>query len=418
MRGSDETAGARFAVACAFNENAIWAMALQLSRSRRLAARYVPDWSVTADAVQLLRRPLKGSRSLEDFVARRRAKVASSGLPEDVLVSRLTEPVRVLGARFKSPATPLLGHYAWKAEFDHRASRASRSADVDVVIGLPGSSRRTFLAHPRALKVFHATDTHPRARDHALRQCYGRRAWSEAYPEVLSRRIERELELADVVLVPSRLVGDQMVRHGVAAAKVLRHPYGVDLERFSHVASGARAPNGRRPRLICVGQISLRKGVPLLVEAVRGLDVDLSLAGQVYDRTAVRDLPDNVSLLGVLSPAQLASAYNAHDAFVLPTVDDAFGLVVTEAAASGLRVLTTDAAGAAEVLSDRHLVVPAGDVPALREAIRSLEPLGEEERRATSGEVLSDRTGGIRSWSSYAEDVVAALDARVPVSSR
>ena len=155
----------------------------------------------------------------------------------------------------------------------------------------------------------------------------------------------------------------------------------------------------------------------MLVEAVRGLDVDLSLAGQVYDRTAVRDLPDNVSLLGVLSPAQLASAYNAHDAFVLPTVDDAFGLVVTEAAASGLRVLTTDAAGAAEVLSDRHLVVPAGDVPALREAIRSLEPLGEEERRATSG-VLSDRTGGIRSWSSYAEDVVAGLDARVPVSSR
>ena len=70
------------------------------------------------------------------------------------------------------------------------------------------------------------------------------------------------------------------------------------------------------------------------------------------------------------------------------------------------------------MLSDRHLVVPAGDVPALREAIRSLEPLGEEERRATSGEVLSDRTGGIRSWSSYAEDVVAALDARVPVSSR
>ena len=31
MRGSDETAGARFAVACAFNENAIWAMALHLS---------------------------------------------------------------------------------------------------------------------------------------------------------------------------------------------------------------------------------------------------------------------------------------------------------------------------------------------------------------------------------------------------
>ena len=316
----------------------------------------MPDWSVTANAVQLLR-PLKGSRSLEDFVARTRTKVASPA-PEDVLVSRLTEPVRVLGARFVA-GDPLLGHYAWKAEFDHRASRASRSTDADVVIGLPGSSKRTFLAHPRALKVFHATDTHPRARDRALRQCYGRRAWSEAYPEALSRRIERELELADVVLVLSRLVGDQMVRHGVAAAKVLR-PVRRRPRAFQPRRVGARSPNGRRPRLICVGQISLRKGVPLLVEAVRGLDVDLSLAGQVYDRTAVRDLPDNVSLLGVLSPAQLASAYNAHDAFVLPTVDDAFGLVVTEAAASGLRVLTTDAAGAAEVLSDRHLVVPAG----------------------------------------------------------
>jgi glycosyltransferase involved in cell wall biosynthesis len=251
-----------------------------------------------------------------------------------------------------------------------------------------------------------------------LAEVYGSRARAEAYPAALVRRIEHELRLADVVLAPSRFVVDGMVRYGVPPEKIELIPYGVDLTRFTLDESVHRPPTPRRPRLIFVGQISFRKGVPLLLDAVRGLDVDVTLVGQIFERSAVSDLPANVTLAGVLAPAELSRAYNAHDAMVLPTVDDACSLVVAEAAATGLRVLTTDANGAAELLPARHLVVPAGNVDALRSAMSELRPLSHEERREAASELRAGGESTIRAWDSYAEDVFQVLDARVEIHRR
>ncbi|MGY1652034.1 glycosyltransferase family 4 protein [Geodermatophilus sp. SYSU D01119] len=400
----------RIAVACAFNENAIWSISQYASQHGLLAQRLVPNWSLTADVARTLSAVTR-SEALEGFRARKEARLRNSALPEDLAVSRLTEVIRIAGGRTKTPVTPFLGHYAWKAEFDLRASRHLDSDGIDVLIGMPGSSERIFREHARPLRVFHAIDTHPRARNRALVAAYGGRAWSEAHPPLLAARIERELGMSDLVLAPSRLVADQMVRYGVPADRVLRIPYGVDLERFTP-APASPSPESRRPRVIFVGQISLRKGVPLLLDAVRGLDLDVTLAGQVFDRSTVAHLPDNVTLRGVLSPAQLADAYKDHDAMVLPTVDDACSLVVAEAAASGLRVLTTDANGAAELLPPEHVVLPAGDVPSLRSALEAVPVLTPEDRDRISSGLRSGATGDIRSWRSYAEDVVSALEGR------
>ena len=412
-RTSGNQQGMRAVISCAFDENAIRAISRYASTSGRLVERLVPHWGLTGEAATQLAKLLSGSDGLARFAARTQAKLADARLPEDIAVSRLTELIRIAGARTSSPVTPFLGHYAWKAQFDHRASRALTSDDADVLIGMPGSCRQTFLTHGGPLKVFHAIDTHPRARNTALSEAYGSRARAEAYPAALVRRIEEELRLADVVLAPSRFVADGMVRHGVAPEKIELIPYGVDLTRFTVDESVPQPPTPRRPRLIFVGQISFRKGVPLLLDAVRGLDVDLTLVGQVFERSAVSRLPANVTLAGVLAPAELARAYNTHDAMVLPTVDDACSLVVAEAAATGLRVLTTDTNGAAELLPAGHLVIPSGNVDALRTAISELRPLGDEERREAASELRAGSETRIRSWGAYAEDVFQVLDAKV-----
>jgi glycosyltransferase involved in cell wall biosynthesis len=309
--------------------------------------------------------------------------------------------------------TPFLGQYAWKILFDRRAGAALRSEGLDVVIGMPGSCRTTFSRHSRPLKVFHAIDTHPRSRNRALYATYGPRARGEAYSAGLIRRIEDELALADVVLAPSRLVVDGMVEHGVAPEKLVHCAYGVDLDRFA-VGDPATGEDVRsRPRLIFVGQISLRKGVPLLLEAVRDLDLDLTLAGPVFDRSLVRDLPKNVTLLGVLSPTELSRTYDRHDALVLPSVDDACSLVVAEAAAKGLRVVTTTANGSAELLSVSHLVIPPGDQERLQQALSSLGVLDGAARRRYSEEFRSGEDARSRAWSSYADRVFVALDQRL-----
>jgi glycosyltransferase involved in cell wall biosynthesis len=395
----------KVAISCAFNENAIWALSRRASASGELTERLIPQWDLVADA---------SGR----FAHRKEARLAASSLPEDRVVSWLSEVLRIAGGRSRTPATPLLGHYGWKAQFDRRASRLLCSTDVDVLIGMPGSSRLTFARHGRPMKVFHAIDTHPRARNEALTETYGERAWGEVYPQRLVLRVEEELASADVVLVPSEVVRTAMVAHGVAAEKIDLVPYGVDLERFTVDPTVVRDPRSApRPRLICVGQICLRKGVPLLLEAVRGLDVELSLAGQVFDRSIVRDLPDNVRFLGVLSPAELVQAYNVHDAMVLPTVDDACSLVVAEAAASGLRVVTTSANGAGELLPRSHRIIPPGDVGALRQALAGLDVLGLGQREDVARAIRNPGSSRIRSWASYAEDAEDVLRSRLDLHS-
>jgi glycosyltransferase involved in cell wall biosynthesis len=62
------------------------------------------------------------------------------------------------------------------------------------------------------------------------------------------------------------------------------------------------------------------------------------------------------------------------DLFVLPSVEDAFGLVNARGMASALPVIVTDHVGASELISDREhgMIVPAGDATALAEAIEQL----------------------------------------------
>ncbi|SFT33972.1 Glycosyltransferase involved in cell wall bisynthesis [Geodermatophilus amargosae] len=403
------------AISCAFNENAIWALSRYASSHGMLTQRLVPHWHLVPDAATHLVRILPGSARLARFAARKQGRVASSRLPEDETMSVLTEAIRIAGARTKTPVTPILGHLTWKVEFDRRASRALDTRSVDVLIGMPGSSKRTFGRHRTPLKVFHATDTHPRARNDALFEVYGSRARSEAYPVALTERIEEELDLADVVLVPSQVVADGMIGHGVDPAKIELIPYGVDLDRFTVGLPTAPRRTDGRPRLLFVGQICLRKGVPILMEAVDDLEVEVTLAGQVFDRSVVRGLPANVTLAGVLSPVELADAYNAHDALVLPTIDDAFALVLSEAAACGLQVVTTTAAGAAEILPRKSRVVPSGDVRALRQALSDVTVLDDAERTARATRYRAASTARAGSWDTYAQTVFTALERRLGV---
>jgi glycosyltransferase involved in cell wall biosynthesis len=162
--------------------------------------------------------------------------------------------------------------------------------------------------------------------------------------------------------------------------------------------------------VIYVGQVSLSKGLPFLIQAVRGLPLDLSIIGNVFDRRVVQDLPDNVEVLGALAPEALARRYWEATAFVLPTLHDAYGLVVLEALAAGLPVITTTAAGAAQLLDDRHMIVEPGSAKELRSALLSLTRLSAEERLtiAESANAIELPDGSFMKcdWDSYAAQVM------------
>lgn len=180
----------------------------------------------------------------------------------------------------------------------------------------------------------------------------------------------REMELADLVLVPSSFV-ESTVRLHAPEKRVARAAYGVDLEFWR---PGSEPRKEGPLRFVFAGQISLRKGIPLLLEAWEAAaprDARLDLVGswQLSDTKRLR-LPENVAVFPPCSRESLRERFQGADVFVLPSYFEGFPLTLLEAIASGLPVIASDAAGGLDALDDRcGRVVPRGELDPLVEAL-------------------------------------------------
>jgi glycosyltransferase involved in cell wall biosynthesis len=183
----------------------------------------------------------------------------------------------------------------------------------------------------------------------------------------------QELDLADIVLVPSRFARDTVLRFADKQVRLV--PYGVDLDFWS---PGPR-PSVNHTLTICyAGHCSVRKGTPVLLEAWRAAalpDAELQLVGPWHLSEQKRqELPASVRFAGPLSSDALRTRYRAADAFVFPSLFEGFGLVILEALACGVPVVATDATAGPDVLDDTcGRVIEAGNVDALVEALRWLD---------------------------------------------
>jgi glycosyltransferase involved in cell wall biosynthesis len=384
-----------------------------------LAAPY-PEGAI----IQLGRRPEAFRGELETFLPSRSLSLAATRLAgrsgklggrlsrgsENVAglrpISPLLEPIRLVGrvpgVRRLFPANMAL----LKRLFDEAVARRLRE-DVSSLIGMPGGCLRSFEQSSVKQRVFHAVDGHPAALNGLLEMHYGRAAQREYVPAVQVERIVRELALADIVLAPSDVVKAQMVAEGVSADRVRVVPYGVNFGLF---APGRSVRANDRPHLLYVGQISYRKGIPFLLEAVRGQNVSLLMIGPVVAPELLENLPTNVEYRGAVGHDELPRYFAKSDALVVPSIEDAFALVIAEALGAGVPVVTTSATGASSLLvnvEDGAIVLP-GDVNALRTALSGLTPLGpgdrEERARRHRGQ-----GSGLTSWSGYASAVALAI---------
>jgi glycosyltransferase involved in cell wall biosynthesis len=141
---------------------------------------------------------------------------------------------------------------------------------------------------------------------------------------------------------------------------------------------------GRRVVLYC-GQFIERKGLRYLVEAfelikARHPDTALAFVGygplqsELQATVARRRLAD-VHFLGAMELEDTARVYAVSDVFVLPSLEETWGLVVNEAMACGLPVVVTDCVGSSVDLvrnGENGFVVPAGDAVRLGDAISHL----------------------------------------------
>lgn len=166
------------------------------------------------------------------------------------------------------------------------------------------------------------------------------------------------------VIAVSRRTADELRRHyGPLAVPVAVVPNAVDQELFKPRARAAAGPG--RARLLFVGAYD-RKGLDTAIRALALMRCDAELQA-IGDGDRARHLR-LASEAGVADRVRLEpprdrieEAFAAADAFVFPTRYEPFGMVIAEALASGVPVVTTARAGAAELIRDGEAGFVLGD---------------------------------------------------------
>jgi glycosyltransferase involved in cell wall biosynthesis len=192
--------------------------------------------------------------------------------------------------------------------------------------------------------------------------------------------------------------------------RVVVTPYGVAEPFFREPV---RNPDERGPFLLFVGVLEARKGLDVLLEALRRMDppVEVVLAGRPgWGTESVRaELARQAGVRFEESPSdeRLAELYRRASALVYPSRMEGFGLPVAEAMASGCPVVASDLDCIREFAGDVPLYAPPGDAAALAAAIEQLR--GDAAMRAAKSRAGVEQAQGLR-WERVGERTAEAIE--------
>lgn len=210
-------------------------------------------------------------------------------------------------------------------------------------------------------------------------------------PEVRAAE-QVEHERATRIVAASSFTRQSLIGHGVEPAKIRVNPYGVDCERFA-----VQPRSGSRPlRFVFVGLVNARKGVPLLVEAWRNLraaGAELWLVGHASPatRALLPELP-GLKVIGAVPHEEVGPLVQQCDVMVFPSYFEGFGLVLLEAMACGLPVITTTATAGPDIVTEGQngWIIEPGNLAALEEKMtyclehpEVVRPMGLQARATT-----------------------------------
>lgn len=194
-----------------------------------------------------------------------------------------------------------------------------------------------------------------------------------------------EAELADLVICPSSFGMRLVCEQGTAGEKARCIPFAAG-DCFVR----KRSPREGALRVLFAGNDAIRKGLPVLVEALRLIPPgvveargagDWSLSDYGWDRCR-----QAMQVLGPVPRTNMPTLYDWADVFVLPTFSDTMGVVLLEAMASGVPVIATENSGGPDLIRDGldGFVIPVNSARALAEHLLTLSE--DREALATMSE--------------------------------
>lgn len=380
-----------------------------------------------ATTVALQRRVATLPRQLARPVQRELAlRPVPEGVDEERVCTVATLSNLALVAIWRSIRSPRVVERAnqiAQRRFDRAAACVPRAGDLGVVAS-SGSALAT-LVRARSLGVPTFLDypiAHHRFSERLLREeaklapRFAATLQFWALPPRVKQRLEREIELADQVLVNSTFAFRSFIEVGVPAEKLLVTPFGVDLEMFSP-ASQFDEQSGCEPRpfrILFAGQVTQRKGISYLLEAFKqaGLpNAELVFLGRPVGPAHSLLKSPGVRFWAPVPIYELASLYQACDVFVLPSLVEGFPQTAAIAMACGLPVIMSDNTSGRDVVEDgvNGYIVPIRDSGAIAERLRHMH--AHPARRLAMGTAARRRIR-VFTWTAYGQRVVDAIQER------
>lgn len=281
-----------------------------------------------------------------------------------------------------------------------------RIPPCDVFVAISGAGRTTgpLVQRRGGMFVCDRGSTHQRVQQQVMEEEY--RRWGVKAPRPPAHIVEREeaiYDAADAITVPSMVAKRSFVAMGFAESKVHVIPYGVRLDRFQPT----ERPDVDAFDVLFAGQVSIRKGIPYLLEAfarVKHPKKRLTIVGSLQDdlKQVLGRLPlHGVTMLGSIPQAELAVRMSKSHVLALASVEEGLALVQGQALACGTPVIATRSTGAEDLFTDgvEGCIVEDRDVDALAGRLQWLaDDAGLRERMSAAA---LERVTSLGGWDTY-----------------
>ena len=221
----------------------------------------------------------------------------------------------------------------------------------------------------------------------------------------------KESKMADYHIVASTYSERALRFEGILPERIFRVPYGVDDNKF---ITPHREYSTKLLNVLFMGDVNQRKGIRQVLEAARIINspkIVFNIIGSGADHCSELFTPYRpyVNFLGYISFEELLHQLSCNHVFLFPTMGEGFGLVLLEAMAAGMPVITTANCGGGDIVVDGEngFLVEVGDVDAIVTRLRWFLSHPDELAEMGLNAINAARN---YTWLKYEEGIVDSIN--------
>lgn len=223
-------------------------------------------------------------------------------------------------------------------------------------------------------------------------------------------KYQEEIDNADYFLAASSFVKESLIACGAREKQVLQVPYGANV-CSNHIHESL---HDKPLEVLYVGQVTYRKGITYLLEAIAQLsskNINLTVVGayNISDWYVKKYFNfSNITFLGLVTPDKMKEIYDNSDVFVIDSFAEGMAQVGIEAMACGVPVICSHNSGIDDLIVDgiSGFIIPVGDVNILKERIMFFY----KNREAITKIGNAGRNVALKyTWKEYEKNVIRAL---------